>query len=94
MKTPNELRIEVANSQRMKKTRENWLKLADRLNNPSWQDKSEHEGSKIGDNVGFIERKGNGQSFSFTQKYGTAFAFNESFMVVVYLGELKRISLD
>lgn len=95
MKTANELRIEVANNQRMKKTRDKWLGLADRIHDiEMWQDKAEHQGLKIGDKAGFIQRKAARGGFSFTQQYGTAFAFSDDAMLVVFKGDLKRVNLE
>lgn len=95
MKTANDLRVDLANSQRMKKTRDKWLGLADKLHDiDQWQEKTEHNGTKIGDRVGFVQSRRVGNGYSFSQKYGIAFAFGDDAMVVVFNGELKRVNLD
>lgn len=95
MITANELRIKTANSQRMKKTKEKWLGFADRLSDIEiWQNKTEHKGTKIGDKVGFVQSRRSHGGYSFTQQYGTAFAFSDDAMIVVFKGELKRVNLD
>lgn len=96
MKTPNELRTELAKIQRMKKTQEKWLHFCKRLEDAGcWNEKTEHEGCKIGDSVNFVESKStSGGCISFSQKKGIAFAFGENNMVVMYRGNMKRIALE
>lgn len=96
MKTPNELRTELAKSQRMKKTQEKWLGFCKRLEDAGcWSEKSEIDGCKIGDKVKFTETKPSGRGcFCMSQREGVAFAFGENHMIVVYRGDMKRIRLE
>lgn len=53
--TASELRVNIANNQRMKKTRDKWLGFAKKLNSVNcWSDKTELNGQKIGDKVNFV----------------------------------------
>lgn len=95
MKTANEMRLELARKQRMKKTQDKWIDFAGLLRaRDCWKDKVEHGGARIGDRVEFADVKaGRGGCISFTKKCGTAFAFGKGSMIVIYRGEMKKVRL-
>lgn len=95
LKTPQEMRIELAQSQRMAKTKEKWAGFAEQVNSlECWNKKTSHEGVKIGDRFGFVRQTRRGSCIQFSQCYGTAFAFGEKTMLVVYRGKLEKVELQ
>ena len=93
--TANQLRIAIANKQRTKKTRDKWLLLADKVNiHECWNEKTElSDGRKIGDKIGFVDVKQSNGGFNLYQKYGTAFAFGQNNILVIYRGEIKKLPI-
>lgn len=95
MKTANELRIELANSQRTAKSREKWLEMAERISSHDcWSEKTEHDNKKIGDEVDFTDVTYKGSCVHLSMKKGKAFAFGENSMIVVCRGKLRKIKLS
>ena len=93
-KTAAELRIEFANSQRTKKSREKYLVMAIETNELcSFSEKTTHNGVTIGDIVNFTitTKKLGGYHLSF--KEGRAFAFGRNTMLVIYLGKIRQVRL-
>jgi hypothetical protein len=94
MEIPNKLRIDLANSQRTSKGRDNWMKMALDVNeHECWSKKTEHDGSKIGDSVRFTDCKFIGGCAHLSMRDGKAFAFGLKTMLVVYKGKLRKVNL-
>lgn len=95
MKTANELRIELANSQRTVKGRENWLKMAEKINScECWTEKTEHDNKKIGDVVNFTDANFMRNCVKLSMKEGKVFAFGVHSMIIIYRGKLKKVRLS
>ncbi len=90
MSKANEMRRTVANSQRMKKTREKWNGFCDRIEHlECWQVRTEINSVKIGEAIKFVQQKG----CTFNLKTGTLFAIGNKNFIVVSAGELVKVGI-
>tara|TARA_R110000822_G_scaffold58377_1_gene146098 strand:- start:689 stop:994 length:306 start_codon:yes stop_codon:yes gene_type:complete len=93
-KTAAELRIEFANSQRTKKSREKYLEMAIETNQMDrFSEVSTHNGVTIGSVVKWTETSQKLGGFHISMKEGRAFAFGRGTMLVIYLGEIRQVRL-
>lgn len=92
--TAHETRIELANKQRMKKTKKKWIEFAERVKE-NFSELTEVDGKKIGDKIGFVKTKSmrNG-CIEMSQRYGTLFAIGKKCLFVISNGKLERVSLE
>ena len=91
-KTAAELRIEFANSQRTKKSREKYLEMAERINAMDcWSEKTSHDGITIGSVVKWTETIQKLGGYHISMKEGRAFAFGINAMIVIYLGKIRQV---
>ena len=94
-KTAAELRIEFANSQRTKKSREKYLKMAIETNELRFlSKKTNHDGITVGSLVKWTETSQKLGGFHISMKEGRAFAFGRSTMLVIYLGKIRQVRLQ
>ena len=93
-KTAAELRIEFANSQRTKKSREKYLEMAIETNEMDrFSEASTHNGVTIGDIVNFTITTEKLGGYHISMKEGRAFAFGRNTMIVIYLGKIRQVRL-
>lgn len=90
--TPYEMRMGLAKTQRMLKTRTKWREYAEQVESLSgWDKHTQHSGVSIGDSVEFMSTKAVGNSIRLTKLIGVAFAFGETSMLVIAGGQLIKI---
>ena len=90
MSRANEMRRAIANSQRMKKTREKWNGFCDRIEHlECWQARTELNSVKIGDKIRFTKRK----RHTFTQVNGILFAVGNKSFIAVSDGVLVKVGI-
>jgi hypothetical protein len=94
-KTAAELRIEFANIQRTKKSREKYLEMATQTNQIGrFSEVSTHNGVAIGDIVNFTIKTEKLGGYHISMKEARAFAFGRNTMLVIYLGKIRQVRLS
>ena len=88
----HETRLELASKQRMQKTKDKWVALADKVAT-NFGKYTSNKNISLGDKIEFTVARPRGRgciNFSFCQ--GVVFALGENKIIVVYRGNLEGIN--
>jgi hypothetical protein len=87
----HEMRLKLAASQRMTKTKEKWVNFAEQVKE-NFSHHTEKEGMRIGDKVKFAKTKVmSGGCIQVSSREGVVFALGEKSFYVVSYGKLERV---
>ena len=88
----HEKRLELASQQRMQKTKDKWVDLANRLGD-CFHKYTTHKGHSLGENIEFTKTTIKAKGYvNVSFREGVIFALGEKVILVVYRGKLEKVN--